>query len=191
MRLTVSLVWCALTVLTAGGCHGPVDDSHSGVKVVIEGGGTFPEALTGRWRANRDGWQLVFERDGRLSAAVLSLGQVQVTPGQRTTVPTRSGGQGIFDPGLWTVHYTPATQELTVKISMEYLRIELGDNTLEGKSTDVFAGKVALAEGLWQAEWTTFTDYTAHTPQSPTVKLATDSQYGEAKLLTFRKVQQQ
>jgi hypothetical protein len=191
MRHIVSLAWCGLALLAVGGCHGGAEDSQNGVKVVIEGGGTFPETLAGRWRSNRDGWQLVFERDGRLSAAALSLGQVEVAAGQRTTVPTRSGGQGTFDPGLWTVHYVPDTRELTVKLSMDHVRIEMGNNTLEGKSTDIFAGKVALSEQLWQAEWTTFTDYTVYTPERRAVKLATDSTYGEVKLLTFRKVQPQ
>jgi hypothetical protein len=188
MRLIVYLALGALMAIAGGGCQSAPDDSSNGVKVVIEGKGAFPKALAGRWRANRDGWQLVFEPDGRLSAAVLSLGQVQVAPGKRTTVPTRSGGEGVFDPGLWTVHYVPATQELTVKISMDHVRIELGGNTLEGNSTDIFAGKVVPSDGLWQAEWTTFTDYTAQTPEGLAVKLATDATYGEAKLLTFRKV---
>ena len=189
MRLIVSLTLCGSFIWLAGGCRGGLDGTSDDVKVVIEGGGPFPEALRGRWQADRDGWQLVFAADGRLSAAVISMGRVEVRPGARTTVPTRSGGQGVFDPGLWTVYYTPATQELTVNISMDYVRVEMGENTLEGKSTDIFAGKVAPAEGLWQAEWTTFTDYTARTPQGHSFKLATDATYGESKLLTFRKVQ--
>ena len=74
---------------------------------------------------------------------------------------------------------------------MDYVRVEMGENTLEGKSSDVFAGTVTPSEGLWQAEWTTFTDYTARTPQGHTFKLATDAMYGESKLLTFRKIQEQ
>jgi len=190
MRLIVFLTLCGLLIGPASGCRSGRDRSQDDVKVVIEGGGPFPEALAGRWQADRDGWQLVIEGDGRVSAAVISLGRVEVTAGQKTTVPTRSGGLGVFHPGLWTVHYAPGTQELTVKISMDYVRVEMGENTLEGKSTDIFAGKVALAEGLWQAEWTTFTDYTARTPEGHTFKLATDATYGESKLLTFRKVLQ-
>ena len=190
MRLIVSLTLCGLLIWPAGGCRSGRDRAQDDVTVVIEGGGPFPEALSGRWQADRDGWQLVLESDGRVSAAVISLGRVQITAGQKTTVPTRSGGQGVFDPGPWTVYYAPGTQELTVKISMDYVRVEMGENTLEGKSTDVFAGKVALSEGLWQAEWTTFPDYTARTPEGHTFKLATDATYGESKLLTFRKVLQ-
>ena len=174
----------------SGGCRGGLDGASGDVRVVVEGGGPFPEALRGRWQADRDGWQLVFEADGRISAAVISMGRVEVRPGATTTVPTRSGGQGVFEPGVWTTHYVPDTNELTVKISMDYVRVEMGENTLEGKSTDIFAGKVAPSEGLWQAEWTTFTDYTARTPQGQTFKLATDAMYGESKLLTFRKVQE-
>lgn len=190
MRLMVSLIVCGSLLWLSGGCRSGLDGASGDVRVVVEGGGPFPEALRGRWQADRDGWQLVFEADGRISAAVISMGRVEVRPGATTTVPTRSGGRGVFEPGVWTTHYVPDTNELTVKISMDYVRVEMGENTLEGKSSDIFAGKVALSEGLWQAEWTTFTDYTARTPQGQTFKLATDAMYGESKLLTFRKVQE-
>jgi len=191
MRLIVSLTVCGSLIWLSGGCRGGLDGDSDDVKVVVEGGGPFPEALCGRWQADRDGWQVVFEPDGRVAAAVISMGRVEVHPGATTTVPTRSGGRGVFDPGVWTTHYDPDTNELTVKISMDYVRVEMGENTLEGKSSDVFAGTVTPSEGLWQAEWTTFTDYTARTPQGQTFKLATDAMYGESKLLTFRKVQEQ
>jgi hypothetical protein len=191
MRLMFLLSLGGLLLSLSAGCHGPSKGTASGVEVVVEDKGTFPRAIQGRWQADRDGWQITFEENGQISGITASLGRVQVIPGRRTTVPTRSGGEGVFVPGLWTVHYIPDTAELTVKIAMDEVRVEMGDNTLEGKSTDIFAGKVDLAEGLWQAEWTTFTDYKAHTGEGLTVNLSTDPVYGESKLLTFKKVQEQ
>jgi hypothetical protein len=191
MRLTFFLALCGLLLSQCTGCHGLSEGASSGVEVIVEGKGEFPKAIQGRWQADQDGWQILFEEDGQIADVTVSLGRVRVVPGQRTTVPTQSGGEGVFAPGLWTVHYIPDTTELTVKITMDEVRVEMGDSTLEGKSTDIFAGKVDLAEGLWQAEWTTFTDYKAHTAEGLTVNLSTDPVYGESKLLTFQKVREQ
>jgi len=132
----------------------------------------------------------VFEPDGRISSAVISLGRVSVTPGRTTTVPTQSGGQAVFTPGPWTVHYDPGARMLTVKIAMEHVRVPMAANVLEGSSTDVFAGPVLASGDTWQVEWTTFTHYTARADGSTPVDLSTDSTYGEARPLVFTKTNQ-
>lgn len=169
------------------GCHRPLEERASGVKVVVEGGREFPDFLVGRWVADQHGWEIVLARDGRISSAVISLGRVRVTPGQTTTVPTKSGNEAIFTAGLWLVHYEPDTRTLTVKIVMDHVRVEMAGNILEGSSTDVFAGPVSPAGDTWQTEWTTFTRYTAHTPESTSFDMSTDPVYGETEPLLFHK----
>jgi hypothetical protein len=185
-----SLVVCSILTLLAAGCSSLRNTPARNVEVIAEGSGQFPDSLSGRWKADRDGWEFVFERHGGIASAVISLGRVRVTPGRKTVVPTRTGGEAVFDPGPWTVHYVPSTRELTIKITMDYVRVEMAGNTLEGNSTDVFSGALSPAEGIWQAEWTTFTDYTARTPDHEVIDLSTDPIYGETKHLTFQKVQE-
>ena len=189
MKPALALLGGLCLILMLTGCHRSLDARAEAVTVVIEGDGQFPASLAGRWKADRHGWEILFTETGSIASAVISMGRVTVRPGQKITVPTRSGGEGIFDPGLWTVHYAPSTGQLTVRIAMDYVRVEMGGNTLEGKSTDVFAGTVSAAEETWQAQWTTFTDYTATTPENVSFQLSTDPLYGEAKPLTFVKVQ--
>lgn len=187
MKPAFALLGGLCVVLMPTGCHRSLNTGAEAVTVVIEGGGRFPASLAGRWKADQHGWEILFTESGSIASAVISMGRVPVRPGQKATVPTRSGGQGVFDPGLWTVHYAPSTKQLTVRIVMDYVRVEMGGNTLEGKSTDVFAGTVSGAEGTWQAQWTTFTNYTATTPENVSFQLSTDPLYGEAKPLTFVK----
>ena len=182
---------CGLSMLLAVGCHRPLDRQAAAVDVAVEGNRAFPSNIAGRWRADEDGWEFVLAPDGRIVSAVISLGRVRVVPGRTTTVPTRTGGQGIFAPGQWLVHYVPGSSQLTVKIAMDHVQVEMGGSTIEGSSTDVFAGPIDPAQGTWQTLWTTFTKYTGHTPERPSFDLSTDPTYGETKPLTFRKVADQ
>jgi hypothetical protein len=177
-----------LLTTTLGGCRAPQPKPVQEVRVVLEGTDAFPEALAGRWKADRDGWEFVVQPDGRLASAVVSLGRVTVTPGQTVTVPTRSGGEAVFEPGPWTVHYAAPGRLLTVRIAMDYVRVEMGESTLEGESADTFSGPVMLDDGIWQVQWTTFTDYTARTASGLSIPMGTDPTYGETKPLTFTKV---
>jgi hypothetical protein len=176
-----------LAALLALGCHSSLNRSRDTVDVVIEGGGGLPDGIAGRWQSDQGGWEFVFAPDGRIVSTVTSLGRVRVVAGRVATVPTRSGDQGVFAPGRWTVHYATHTMQLTLRIVMDHVRVQMGDNMLEGSSTDVFTGPIDPAAGVWQAEWTTFTRYMAYTAGRPPADLSTDPTYGETSPLTFRR----
>lgn len=184
MQRLLVLLFCGFSVFQLGGCQGP----KSGVEVIIEGGGEFPEFLVGGWKADQDGWEFVFEPDGKLSSVVVSLGRVRMKPGEVTTVPMKMGGKGIYEPGEWNVHYIPAGRELMVRISLKNLYLEMGENVLEGKSTDVFAGPISQNGRVWQVEWTSFPDYVAHTAKHPNFPIFEETDYGFSKTLIFEKV---
>ena len=99
MKLTHVLLLGSLVLLPVG-CHRPRADGTSAIKTVVTGGREFPALPAGRWVADQHGWEFVLERDGRISSAVISLGRVRVTPGQTTTVPTRSGSEAVFQFGI-------------------------------------------------------------------------------------------
>ena len=185
-RLLVLLV-CGLSVFQLGGCQGP-SGNKSGVEVIIEGDGEFPESLVGRWKADKSGWEFVFEPDGTISSAVISLGRVRMKPGEVTTVPMKMGGKGIFEPGEWVVHYVPAGRELMVEIKLKNFYAKLGEDVLEGKGTDIFAGPIIQEGKVWQVNWTSFPDYVAHTAEYPDFRMSEDPDYGLSKTLIFEKV---
>jgi len=188
-------VWVLLICLTCvsallGGCHGFAKKSR--VDVIVEGEGDFPEELAGTWRADKQGWEIVLEPDGKISSAVISLGRIRLEPGKTTKVPMIRDGEGIFTPGDWLVHYNPANRELTVKLTLEKFRAVSGDQIIEGKSTDVFAGPISQDGKSWQVDWTGFPDYTAHTEENPNFKLTSEeSGEGIANSFIFEKITQQ
>jgi hypothetical protein len=170
------------------GCRTPSAASQDEQTVVVEGGGRLPSALAGTWRADRDGWELVIEPDGEISSAVISLGRVRITPGKSETLPTQGGGTGYFEPGPWTVHYDPQTKNLTVKLVMSHVQVQMAEAVLEGTGTETFSGPISPADNVWQVQWTNFSDYRLMMPDGSVSQLATDETYGETHPLTFERV---
>ncbi len=188
MRRIAGVVLCLVVAVVPLGCHTPSAPSLDDQTVVVEGGGRFPSALAGTWRADRDGWELVIEPNGQISSAVISLGRVRITPRQSKTLPTEGGGTGNFEPGPWTVHYDPQTKNLTVKIVMSHVHVGMAEAVLEGASTDTFAGPIMPADNVWQVQWTNFSDYLLTMPDGSVTEMATDETYGETHPLTFERV---
>lgn len=190
MRRTAGTLFCLVAVAGLVGCRTPSAQSQDHLGVVVEGGGRFPSSLAGTWQADRDGWELVIEPDGQISSAVISLGRARVTPGKSETVATHGGGEGLFEPGPWTVYYDPKTSDLTVKIVMSHVRVAMAEAVLEGAGTDTFSGVISPAENVWQVQWTSFSNYTLYMPDGSASELATDETYGETNPLTFERASQ-
>jgi hypothetical protein len=175
-----------IVIFLLGSCQRPVTKPGK-VEVLIEGNGQFPGFLVGRWKDKKEGWEFTFEPNGAISSAVFSLGRVTMKPGQITRVPAKMGGEGIFEPGEWEVYYTPSSRELTVRVSLKDFRVQMGDNALAGKSTDVFVGPVSEDGKLWHVEWVSLPDYTASISKQGNVKLPVDPNYGIINTLLFEK----
>ncbi len=145
MRRTVILLVCSAFMFLLCGCQNPAR-SDDAMEVIIEGGESFPDFLVGTWRADEGGWEFVFEPDGTISSAVISLGRVRLKPGQVTTVPMQLGGKGVFKPGPWTVQYSYEQRQLIVDIKIEDFRAELGEGVVKGKAQAVRILSVDWAE---------------------------------------------
>jgi hypothetical protein len=184
MKQLVVFVGFVVLLLGLWGCQ----NANRGVEVIIEGDGEFPEFLVGVWKADKGGWEFVFEPDGTISSAVITMGRVRMKPGEVTTVPMKMGGKGVFEPGEWMVYYAPAGRELMVRILLKNMYVELGKDVLEGKSTDVFAGPISQDGTLWQVEWTSFPYYVAHTAENPNFIMTEDPNVGISDFLVFEKV---
>lgn len=176
------ILWGGLT-----GCRNADKDCE----VIIEPDGEFPQFLVGRWKADKASWELVFGPDGTISSAVINFGRVTMKPGRTTTIPMKMGGKGVFKPGQWLVSYASDNRELIVTISLKSFYMELGDDVLEGKSTNVFAGPVSEDGKLWHVDWISFPDYIAHTPRHPNFRMTEDPNYGILNTLTFVKMSEE
>ena len=148
------------------GCRSTESANYGGVEVTIAGDGEFPDALAGKWKADKGGWEFVFESDGQISAAVISTGRVEIIPGKATRYPTRFGGKGVFEPGLWTVQYNPAGRELAITVVIDYFRQDLWPGqAMEGAITDIISGPISEDYDEWEADWFGFGRLTAYIPE--------------------------
>jgi len=173
--------------LSVGGCAATQDKAAKPVTVGTENGSRFPAALAGLWKSDRHGWEFVIEPDGRISSAVISFGRAKIIPGQTATIPTKTGEQAVFTPGPWAVHYDPATRMLTIKVTMDHVRVPASPDLIEGSSTDVLCGEVSPSMDTWQVEWTMFTNYAITTANGKSTDLSTDKTDGETQSLVFTK----
>ena len=173
-----------IVVLGFAGCG----SGSRAVEVVIEGDGQFPEFLVGRWKADKHSWEFVFEADGTISSAVIALGAVTMKPGETSIVPMVVGGKGIFEPGPWLVHYSPASRELMVEVSLKHFYAEMAGAVMEGKVRDVLVGEIAGDGKSWQADWNSFPEYFVTTHAYRNYKLPADPNDNPQATLIFEKV---
>ena len=187
-RFLLLLVLC-LSVSLLNGCQ---DNLYkSGVEVTVEGGGQFPAFLVGRWVADTGGWEFVFDSEGKITSAVVSIGRVKLTPGRTTTVPMEMGGKGTFKPGLWTVHYLPEQRQLIVEIAIESFRVELADNVVKGRTRDFFIGQVTSDGTQWWTQRFSYPEYIVDTAKFPNYKLPTDPNENPRENILFQKAPEQ
>jgi hypothetical protein len=195
-RLFVLLVY-SVSAFLFGGCRSPIEKISPpgllrkparGVEVTIDGDGQFPAFLAGRWKADKGGWEFVFEPDGKISSAVVSLGRVTMKPGQVTTTAMKLGGKGVFEPGQWTVQYSQEHRKLLVEIAIDHFRVELGDNVVQGQTRDFFTGSVSQDGQIWWADHFSFPQYIADTKKHPNYKLAFDPNDNPKESLIFEKI---
>ena len=187
MKRSLTLFVCCILALLLNSCRSSARNERN-VEVIIDGDGQFPQFLVGRWRADKGGWEIVFERDGTISSAVVSLGRVRMEPGRVTTVPMRLGGEGIFEPGQWTVQYLKEQRQLVVEIAIKHFRTELGESVLKGQTRDFFIGKVSTDGHLWLVDRYSFPEYFVDTEKYHNYKLPFDPNNNPRESLIFEKV---
>ncbi len=189
-RLLVLFVCGFSLLLLLNGCQ-DVNRKKGNVEVIIEGPGQFPQSLAGTWKAEgRTGWEVVFNPDGTISSAVLGITKIRMIPGRTKTVPMKGGREGIYKPGIWKVQYSPSSRELAVIIELDYVHLEMGPNLLEGRVTDTFIGQVSEDKKTWQADWFSFPDYTAYTPEPKKITIDPNSDRSFVGSLTFKKIEE-
>ncbi len=188
-RLGVLLL-CALFAFLLSGCL-PSAGDEAAVEVVIDGDGQFPDFLVGTWKADKGGWEIVFEPNGTISSAVVSLG-VRMKPGEVSVVANKGGGEGVFEPGQWTVQYSQERRELIVEIVVAHFRTELRSqldvNAVQGQRRDFFVGTVSGDGRLWWTNRFSFPESVVDTKKYRDHKLTFDPNDNPPEEILFQKV---
>jgi len=185
MKRFVPLIVYMFLAATLSGCR---SSSGNGVEVIIDDDKQFPEFLVGTWKAEEGGWEFVFEPDGKISSAIVSIGRAKLQPGRTTTVPMQMGGKGVYKPGQWSVQYSHNQRELIVEIAIDSFRVELGDNVIKGRTRDFFVGSVSADGNSWWADRLSFPEYIVNTGKYHNYKLPFDPTDNPRESILFQKV---
>jgi hypothetical protein len=190
MRFVIALMYIFL-LLFLFRCEpqNQADRTIEGVEVIIEDGTEFPKSLAGTWKDKvGSSWEFVIEKDGYISSIVDDFGSIRLKPGQVTEVPMKQHGKGVFEPGLWTVKYTPDIKELSIEIILDHFRVQKGTDTVEGSSTDLFIGPITVDSQQWEPQWFSFPKYTVTTVGYDNYELPVDYNDNPRASLIFEKV---
>jgi hypothetical protein len=183
-RFALVIVYILLAA-ALGGCR---SSAGSGVEVIVDGDKKFPDFLAGTWKAEEGGWEFVFEPDGKISSAIVSIGRAKLQPGRTTTVPMQMGGKGVYKPGPWSVQYSHQQRELIVEIVIDRFRVELGDDVIKGRTRDFFVGSVSADGKSWWADRLSFPEYIVNTGKYHNYKLPFDPTDNPRESILFQKI---
>jgi len=127
----------------------------------------LPEDIAGTWKARESAWKIVLDRNGTVSSAVVSMGEVEVRPNKTTEFDMKDGSISRIKGGDCVVDYTAATRNLYVSIEVEEVHIVFGEAVIDGNSVDRFIGHVSEDGKEWVVDWINVFDYGPRFPQDP------------------------
>jgi hypothetical protein len=129
----------------------------------------FPSEIAGVWKAEDSPWQIEISKKGQVVSAVIPMGTVKVWPNQETIMETEDGKKSRWTAGGFDAQYLPKERKLEVTIEMWEIHIVLGDDVLDGNSTDIFTGHISEDGKVWDTTWFNFFDYGDRFPMDPNV----------------------
>lgn len=181
-----SILICVVSLLLTG-CSGPAANPQP-VRINIEGGGEFPSYLAGTWRAEEQKLEMVVKPDGTIASATVGMGRMKLEPGKTKKVPLIYKGKGVYSPGEWFATYNPVTRYLIVQLSLKHFAAKIGDNLVEGQTSDTFTGTITPDGKSWLVDWTTYANCKAHAESQKEFVLEGDPD-GETTTAVFIKTE--
>lgn len=155
MRCFTYIFCCVLILLPLLGCVSGHNYSELGSG---RSPGQFPDFLVGIWKADEFKWGFKFEPDGSISKMVhVFAGQINLKESVRELEGPDDGTYAVFTTGPCEAHYDEAERKLSVKIVLDYYKMQLPQGALEGNSEDYFDGVVSEDNKTWHADWRSYT----------------------------------
>lgn len=185
----ILVVGCASDGLEQRADGVPLYRSNNAMKVHVDGGDGFPPELVGKWRNDKQGWELNFEPDGSLSSVVKSLGRIRLFPGKIVEVPMKGGGKAVFKPGQWEIYYNYDSKEVAVTLITKHFHMDIGKTYLDGSDKDIFVGSLLEDRTTMDVYWESYPMYIAHFPDKPDFDMSIKPGHPQEYDLVFKKVQ--
>jgi hypothetical protein len=104
---------------------------------------------------------------GQVVSAVITPGNVRVSPNSTTKVEMQDGMFSTYKTGDFLAEYNPEIRELTVELQLEHMELHIGEGKIVGHKRDIFAGHVDAEGGTWEVIWMEMFEYGPRFPMDP------------------------
>ena len=144
MKYVRGVLLCSLFLFGVLGCESPWP-------VLGPNGRPALEDIAGTWQAEDSPWKIVLTPQGTVESAFMEFGRMEIKPQSTEHLQGWRGEPGVINVGSCPVSFDPKTGELTVEIVLDYFSMAMGNQLLQGRSTEVFRGPVSPDGLTWQA----------------------------------------
>ncbi len=129
---------------------------------------TFPEFLSGTWRGDNMGWELVIEPNGSISSAVVAFGQTRMEPNKKKDIQGKGGGHGAYEAGDFVIEYDTENREITISLELKDIYMYMVEAELKGSIEYLISGTVSEDQKTIDAEVLTSMNLAYFTPTEET-----------------------
>jgi len=115
----------------------------------------FPDVMVGRWEAEAEkfNWMFEFQPDGSILKMNHAMaGEVDLTDGEAYIEKDKPALRMEYLVSPCKAKYDPATNEVFIEVIIGYYRIQAFDKVLEGSRTDIFRGALPEDGKMWKTE---------------------------------------
>lgn len=157
---------CCFIILALVGC-GQQNHKTTNLPPSVGQKNEFPEVMVGLWQA-KGGFALKFERDGTILRLVHMLaGPVKMEEGGVYMEGPDPNTFAYFAMGPCEAKYHRQTNELEVKIVLDYYEMRLPGGVLKGRTEDYLRGPISKDGKSWTVDWVNYGWLEGATPPDP------------------------
>ena len=113
----------------------------------------FPKFLAGQWKPDSSKWILTIDPDGSIPKMRHFIGIDVVVAEGGLIEQWRDNITAMYVLGPCETHYDYKKRELSVKIIVEYYRVDFPDGAMEGSFYDHLRGPVSKDGKQWEVDW--------------------------------------
>lgn len=151
------LLVCVLYFLFIAGCQSSVQKRTLN-KIIVDGGGEFPQFLVGTWKANNYIWSIELGKKGEILSLVYVTWnhKIDMKQGYYYVDGPDQNTYAYFIMGPCEGQYNPITRVLKIKLTLNEYEIKVPAGSLKGRSEDYFEGELSDDGTKWYAQWRGF-----------------------------------
>jgi hypothetical protein len=121
--------------------------------------------IAGTWKSEKEDWQIVINKKGKIESAVIAMGRALVKPNETTTMKMMDGSTSSFTGGDFSLDYDSLKNEMEVNLIIKDIDVIFIDNEIKGHTEITIAGPIKEDSKVWEADVIERFDYGPRFPR--------------------------